>query len=319
MIFYEKNLEKTLFHTLFKHSTEFKQGQIFLFLLKFGSMDELPLIGMGTFRVKDKNLLIHAIFQGYRHFDLAENYDNLEIVKEALQFAFSQGLSRSEFWITMKVFFIKNEAHIDRLLEALGLQYFDLLLFHGPFHLFENEDSLFRNWQFICSFQSFKVRRAGVSNFYRPHLERLLLICADHDLPHPFANQIQMSPFVFDEDLLSFCRDADIKIISYSPLGFEYSNMLLHNNFLLQIANSLHVSAAEIALGWLLQKGVYVIPTSSKIEHLAENLKAENVKVHLTPSMIQMINEIHLSFDCQTMFLIDVALSAIEHGNLLTW
>ena len=45
--------------------------------------------------------------------------------------------------------------------------------------------------------------------------------------------------------------------------------MLLHNNILLQIANSLHVSAAEIALGWLLQKGVYVIPTSSKTDYLA--------------------------------------------------
>ena len=157
MIFYEKNLEKTLFHTLFKHSTEFKQGQIFLFFLKFGSMmDELPLIGMGTFRVKDKNLLIHAIFQGYRHFDLAENYENLEIVKEALQFAFSKGLSRSEFWITMKVFFIKNEAHIDRLLEALGLQYSELLYFHGPFHLSENEDSLFRNWSLFVRFNHLK-------------------------------------------------------------------------------------------------------------------------------------------------------------------
>ena len=113
-------------------------------------------------------------------------------MKEALQFAFSQGLSRLEFWITMKVYFPKNEAHIDRLLAAIGLQYFDLLLFLGPFHLSKNEDSLFRNWEFICSFQSFKVRRAGVSNFYRPHLERLLLNCADRHLLHPFANQIQM-------------------------------------------------------------------------------------------------------------------------------
>ena len=114
-------------------------------------MDELPLIGMRTFRViKDKNLLINAIFQGYRHFDLAENYKNLEIVKEALQFAFPQGLSRSELWITMKVYFIKNEAHIDILLEPIGLHYFDLLLFHGPFHLFENEDSLFRYWQLFA-------------------------------------------------------------------------------------------------------------------------------------------------------------------------
>ena len=59
---------------------------------------------------------------------------------------------------------------------------------------------------------------------------------ADHDLPPPFANEIQLSPFVFDEDLLFFCKEVDIKIIVYSPVGFDFSNILLGNSTLLQIA-----------------------------------------------------------------------------------
>ena len=280
---------------------------------------ELPKIGMGTFRVKDADILFNAISQGFRHFDLAENYDNLEVVKVAFQFAFSHGLSRSDFWITMKVYFLKGSSHVTNLLEKTGLEYFDLLLYHGPFHHFKNEDVLLRSWQLMCSIDPFIVKHAGVSNFYRPHLERLLLICADHDLPPPFANEIQMSPFVFDEDLLFFCKEVDIKIIAYSPVGFDFSNILLGNSILTQIANSLQVSAAEVALGWLLQKGVYVIPMSSNTNHRAENLKAETITQLITPSMNKLIDDIHLSFECPEMFLVDVAIHAIEHGKLLTW
>ena len=97
---------------------------------------------MGTLRVKDADILFNANSQGFRHFDLAENYDNLEVVKVAFQFAFSHGLSRSDFWITMKVYFLKGSSHVTNLLEKTGLKYFDLLLYHGSFHHFKNENAL---------------------------------------------------------------------------------------------------------------------------------------------------------------------------------
>ena len=150
--------------------------------------------------------------------------------------------------MTMKVYFLKGSSHVTNLLEKTGLQYFDLLLYYGPFHHFKNEDALLRSWPLMCSIDSLIVKHAGLSNFYSLHLERILLICAGHDLPPPFANEIQMSPFVFDEDLLFFCKEVDMKIIAYSPVGFDFSNIWLGNSILLQIANSLHVSAAEVAL-----------------------------------------------------------------------
>ena len=97
-----------------------------------------PPIGAGTFEIKNKEAIIRALQIGYRHLDLAEAYGNLQIVKEALYTAFkpiSDGgleIHRSSLFLTMKVFEISDKNHIARLLERVGVDYFDLLLYHSP-------------------------------------------------------------------------------------------------------------------------------------------------------------------------------------------
>ncbi len=193
-------------------------------------MLRIPLMGFGTWKIDSHDVLINALRIGYRHFDLAESYANLSLMKSALTTALSPvkdgglGIRREEIWLTMKVN-IKADllCSICRLLDEVGTSYFDLVLYHRPNGMFQSRDILASYWKQITELPTELVRKVGVSNFYHHHMNRLLDVCDEFDYKYPFANEIQLSPYVYhDEDyLIHICSDNGILIIAYSSLGYD--------------------------------------------------------------------------------------------------
>ena len=245
---------------------------------------DCPLIGAGTFQIENKESIIRALQIGYRHLDLAEAYGNLVIVKEALSTAFkpiSEGgleIPRSSLFLTMKVFEITSKNHIARLLERVGVDYFDLLLYHSPTAHFESQSTMEDNWQkLLVERQNGNVLHIGVSNFYKQHLTRLLKYCNDSDSEFPYANEIQMNPYVMPEETINFCKCWNIRLIAYCPLGFVFSKQLLGEDNVQQIAYDTKCDPAQVVLSWLKKLGFYVIPRSSNEDHLRLNFNLHEI------------------------------------------
>ncbi len=161
--------------------------------------DRIPLIGFGTYALKTPQVIYNALSVGYRHLDLAENYNNLQHVKQALSLAFAPltegglGIERKEIWITTKIP-VQSINKISALLAEVGTDYFDLLLYHYPFSLFDSKAQLKQSWIFMTLLkQSRAVKRIGVSNFYASHLTKLFDVCQEFNLEKPFANEILLS------------------------------------------------------------------------------------------------------------------------------
>ena len=148
-------------------------------------------------------VIYNALSVGYRHLDLAENYNNLHHVKQALSQALAPltegglGIERKDIWITMKVT-LQSINKIDVLLAAVGTDYFDLLLYHYPFGMFDSKEQLKLYWLHMNKLkQWWRVKRIGVSNFYASHLTKLFGVCEEFNLEKPFANEIQINPYVY--------------------------------------------------------------------------------------------------------------------------
>ena len=178
-------------------------------------------IGAGTFQISSSEDILCALRIGYKHIDLAETYGNLKKVNTALKHAFlplsegGLGIERKSLFITMKVHRILSNDHISDLLKIVGVDFFDLLLYHSPGGHFTNKKTMEKNWRkLIAEKDSGKVCQIGVSNFYKQHLDRLLVFCNDHRLQIPFANQILINPYVFPKETINFCKYWNIKVIA---------------------------------------------------------------------------------------------------------
>jgi len=87
---------------------------------------------------------------------------------------------------------IINGSHISHLLESIGLDYFDLLIYYSPTAHFNDQKKMETNWRTL-------IAEIGVSNYYKKHLDRLLVLCTNNGLQFPFANQIMVNPYVFPD------------------------------------------------------------------------------------------------------------------------
>ncbi len=143
---------------------------------------------------------------GYRHLDLAENYNNLQHVKQALfSLALAPlttegklGIERKDIWITMKIP-VHSINKIDALVAEVGTDCFDLLLYHYPFSMFDSKAQLKQSLLHMKLLkQWWRVKRIGVSNFYASHLTKLFDVCPEFNSEKPlFANEIHINPYVY--------------------------------------------------------------------------------------------------------------------------
>ena len=116
------------------------------------NLERIPLIGFGTYAVKTPQVIYNALSVGYRHLDLAENYNNLIHVKQALLLALAPltegglGIERKDIWITIKIS-VTSINNISAILDEVGTDYFDLLLYHYPFSMFDSKAQLKHAWK----------------------------------------------------------------------------------------------------------------------------------------------------------------------------
>ncbi len=225
----------------------------------------IPTLGLGTWRLLEEEglrAISAALAMGYRHIDTAEMYNNQEIVGRAIA-----GYERAELFITSKV----DAAHLhyddviatcEATLLELDTDYLDLLLIHWP----NPQVPMPQTFDALAHLiDRGKIRDMGVSNF-QPHRMRMALEIA----PQPIAcNQVEMHPYLWQDELARLCQDNGVAVTAYAPLGRKH---ILEDETIRMIADKHDVTPAQVSLRWLLQKGCIVIPRSTSEEHLRENM-----------------------------------------------
>ena len=164
---------------------------------------------------------------------------------------------------------VESINNISALLAEVGTDYFDLLLYHYPFSMFDSKAQLKQSWIYMTLVkQSRLVKRIGVSNFYTSHLTKLFDVCQEFNLlEKPFANEIQINPYVYclEKDTLDLCFQNSIQLIAYSsPLGFNAAWLVLKDTGM----QSIGITTAQLSLAWLLSKSICVIPKSNNHRNL---------------------------------------------------
>lgn len=268
--------------------------------LKFRNNDEIPILGLGTFRSEPNevyNAVLSAIKMGYRHIDCAAAYGNEKEVGNAIAEAIKQGLvKREDLWVTSKLW---NASHgvenvipaLHQTLEDLQLDYLDLYLIHWPVALKKgtempekasdfiplSEVPLTNTWKGMeAALEQGLTKHIGVSNFNENHLKEIM----ETAVHQPEMNQVEMHPFLQQEALQSFSAQNDILLTAYAPLGSlvdENSTLrLLENDTIKTIANARDMSPAQVALAYTVQRGIAVIPKSVNEARLLQNLETLN-------------------------------------------
>lgn len=178
---------------------------------------EIPIFGLGTFQTQaDKetpNAVLYALEAGYWHVDTAEAYGNVVDVGIALM---KSGIAREEIFITTKVWnsnqgYKSTLAACNASLEKLEIAYIDFNLIHWPVEGQRNET--WRALKYLL--EEGKTRAIGVSNYMIWHLKELLV----QSSTIPTINQVEFSLYIYQEDLLDFCRSNKIILEAYSPLN----------------------------------------------------------------------------------------------------
>jgi diketogulonate reductase-like aldo/keto reductase len=169
-------------------------------------------------------------------------------------------------------------------LRQLKTDYVDLLLIHWPNKDIPIGDTL---QGFKSLIDEGKIKNFGVSNFTIKHLKEAINEAKKLGIKI-YANQVEFHPYLYQKELLDFCKKNDIKLTAYSPLarGEVFSDSVLK-----EIAKRKECSVSQIVLAWMMEKGIIVIPKASSKEHLKEN--SESTKIKLTKEDIKKIDSLN--------------------------
>ncbi len=232
---------------------------------------QIPQLGFGVFQIPPEDTVAataRALEIGYRHIDTAEMYGNEEEVGEAVA---RSGLDRSEVFITSK---LNNGFHLpvdarrafDQTLAALGSEYVDLFLIHWPLPTRYDGDFV-STWKVLIEFQrDGRARSIGVSNFQRHHLEQLLLATETV----PAVNQIEVHPYLVQDELRAYDADHQIATEAWSPIA---RGNVLDEPAIGSVAERRGKSPAQVVLRWHIQRGDIVFPKSVTPSRMQENFE----------------------------------------------
>lgn len=231
----------------------------------------MPLVGFGTYALtgnKCRSMVLEAIRDGYQLFDTAQMYGNEREVGQGVSDALSNLLAtRENLFITAKLY-RPSASHdlvksgINRSLDALGLDYIDLLLIHEPY------DEAEEMWAAMEEAYDAKLVRAiGVSNFNASRYARFIKICRII----PAVNQVEAHVFFQRPGLHELLVANGTHMQAWSPLAAGRNN-IFHNGELRKIGEKYGVSASQVALRFLVLQGISVIPKSAHIGRMRHNL-----------------------------------------------
>jgi 2,5-diketo-D-gluconate reductase A len=231
----------------------------------------IPQLGFGVFLVEPKDTaaaVSTALEVGYRHIDTAEMYGNEKEVGQAIR---RSGLDRSDVFVTSK---LGNDAHepddarraFDESLKALGFDYLDLFLIHWPLPTRYDGDYV-STWQTLEEFyRDGRARSIGVSNFQAHHLRRLH---GEADIP-PAVDQIEVSPYLTQDELRGFCAEHQIAVEAWSPLARGH---VLDDPTIDEIARRVGKTPAQVVLRWHIERGDIIFPKSVTPDRIKENFE----------------------------------------------
>lgn len=233
-----------------------------------------------------------AIQIGYTHFDTAWSYGSEKYLIQAIV---ESGYPRDTFFITSKIARLQSLPTLNQLQSAVKeIQYYDLLLLHGPPLDTESRDDfkqkIFHLWGGMVDFvKAGLVKMIGVSNFYRNQIDLLLEVCLENNLPYPVVNQIEIHPGNLELSYVPYLQSKNIIPFAHTPLGGILSKFVLNNEILIQIANRLHITPAEVVLAYLLKRGIGIITTSRDPNRMSRSLHVATIIPKLTDmDMIQL-------------------------------
>jgi D-xylose reductase len=288
-----------------------------------------PSVGFGLWKVDNaicSSMVRSAIEIGYRHLDSASDYGNEAQTGEGIETALWEKLARrDELWVTSKLWNTNHRAeHVqascERSMRDLRVEYLDLYLIHFPICL-KYVDPKVRypaGWFYDPAAANPKMevelvpiretweameqlvekglaRNIGISNFNISLIRDLLSYCNIR----PAVLQVESHPYLVQPKLLRFCEQQKIHFTAFSPLGApsyipigmaKESDSAMDQPIVKQIAKRLGKTPAQVLLAWGINRGTSVIPKSSRVERLRENLAAQEIK--LSPDDIQAISSL---------------------------
>jgi len=228
---------------------------------------KMPVLGYGVFQISNEETercVLDAISVGYRLIDTAQSYGNEAGVGNAIK---KCGVPREELFITTKIWisnagYEKAKASIEASLRKLQTDYIDLMLIHQPFNDYYGTYRAMEE-----AYKEGKIRAIGVSNFYP---DRFI------DLSHyaevqPAVNQVETHVFNQQKVAKEYMKKYGTQIEAWGPFA-EGKNGFFTNEVLMEIGQKYHKSVAQVALRFLIQSDVVVIPKSSKKERMIQNL-----------------------------------------------
>ncbi len=227
---------------------------------------EMPRFGLGVYKMTERDETLQAIDKalkvGYRAIDTASLYGNEAEVGEAIRHS---GIKREDIFVTTKVW--NTDQGYDATLRAfevslkkLNMDYLDLYLTHWAVP--ETFEETYRAIERL--YDEKLLRATGVSNHHEHHLQKLL---SKANIT-PMVNQIELHPYLQQDALKTFCAEQEIAVTAWSPLG---RGGVLDNSTILEIAQELGKSAAQVVLRWHLQKDTLIIPKSVTPSRIEEN------------------------------------------------
>jgi 2,5-diketo-D-gluconate reductase A len=231
---------------------------------------EIPQLGFGVYQVPPEDTaeaVSTALEIGYRHIDTAEMYGNEKGVGEAVAHS---GIDRGEVFVTSK---LNNGYHrrddalraFDQSLADLGFEYLDLFLIHWPLPGIDVD--YVETWKAMEEiYASGRARSIGVSNFQAHHLRRLF----GETEVRPAVNQIEVHPYLAQEELRAFDADHEIVTEAWSPIA---QGKVLDDPVVLRVAERCSRTPAQVVLRWHVQRGDVVFPKSVNRERMQQNFE----------------------------------------------
>lgn len=234
----------------------------------------IPCLGFGTWQMPEgevtEEAVCNAIQAGYRHIDTAQAYGNETSVGKGVK---QSGVKREELFITTKLWnsrrgYEDTKAAIEESLEKLDMDYIDLFLIHWP-----NPIAFRDNWKEMNGesyraieeyYHSGKIKAIGISNFRPHHIDALL----ETATIVPMVNQIRLCPGDVETDIVDYCREKNILLEAYSPLG---TGKALEVQELQDLGKKYSKSPAQVCIRWSLQMGFLPLPKTLNAGRIKEN------------------------------------------------